>query len=185
MAVIAITSANYTTVTGFQLANDTIAIDVTTTNSVQQIDLQSTNGTDVEPGDTVNIYPLIFGVNDGLAGVDINFIKFSDAISSVGFSLQATFNFYMASNGGTTIGVSAGVDGDPILMGMYDNPTVEHSAVHRYRGWRQRHQYAATMSTWLASSRCPSRTTRPSAPPGCRSSISRRLISMSSVDLLG
>ena len=112
---LALTSANYTTITGYDIANDFVAIDVVSPN---EIDLQSTNGADVVPTDEVSIYPLIFGVNDNLSGVDVNFIKMP-SVSSIGFSFQATFDFYMASNGGTTIGVAAGADSD-ILMSMYD-----------------------------------------------------------------
>ena len=66
----------------------------------------------------MNFYGLTPGISDGLAGQDINFLAIQANNNSSGFSLQGYFNFLM---GATTIGVSAGVDGDPILMGMFDN----------------------------------------------------------------
>jgi hypothetical protein len=111
-----LTSANYTTITGFEVANDTIAIDVL---APFQIDLQSTNGNDVAPGDAVSIYPLIFGVDDDLSNVDVNFIKFALPVSSVGFDFQETFDFYMGVFAtGTDIDVDA--NANLILMAMYD-----------------------------------------------------------------
>ena len=116
-----LTSANYTTITDYLVAgddSDVIAIDVTTTNSAQQIDLQQTNGVDVDPGDTVNIYPLIFGFNDVLAGTNVNFIKMPE-VSSVTLDFQQTFDLYMGVvNGGTTITVNGAADN--VLMSMYD-----------------------------------------------------------------
>jgi hypothetical protein len=111
-----ITSDNYTTVTGFDLADDTIAIDVTTVASAQQIDLQETDGDDVAPGDAVNFYGLTPGINDNLAGEDINYIAIQANNNSSSLSLQGYFNLLI---GATTIGVDN--NADLILMGMFDN----------------------------------------------------------------
>jgi hypothetical protein len=111
----ALTSANYTTIEGFDLANDVVAIDVL--GPVFQIDLQQTNGLDVDPGDDVSMYPLIFGVNDNLTGVNVNYIKMP-SVSSIGFDFDATFDFYMNAFGGTDIDVAGSAD--LILMSMYD-----------------------------------------------------------------
>jgi hypothetical protein len=115
----AITSDNYTTITGFEVANDTIAIDVTTAASAQQIDLQETDGDDVDPGDAVNFYGLTFGQpDDNLSGQDINFISIQANNNSTGFSVQGYFNFLMD---GTDITVDGACDN--LLMSMYDNLT--------------------------------------------------------------
>ena len=110
-----VNSGNYTTITDFDIANDTVAIDVA---GGPNITLWATNGALLTGGEAVSIYPLILGVDDGLAGVNNNFIKITNDLSSVGFSLQATFNFYMASLGGTDIGVAAAAD--EILMAFHD-----------------------------------------------------------------
>jgi hypothetical protein len=106
---------NYTTVAGFEVGNDTIAIDVHFPN---QINLQETDGDNVNAGDAVEIYSLIINLDDDLSGVDVNFIKFDAAISSVGLDLQETFDFYMDK---TKIEVDG--DADNILMAMYDTST--------------------------------------------------------------
>ena len=118
---VAITSANYTTITGFTLLGDaantdTIAIDVA---APTQIDLDQTNGGAVNPGDAVSFYGLTFGQpNDNLAGQAINFISIQANNNSTGFSLQGYFDFLMD---GTLIGVNPACDN--LLMSMYDNLT--------------------------------------------------------------